>query len=129
MELFEVPVAIPDKIRQLLRSVVASNGVPSEGWDRVDAQLNNWADDPEALADDGLEPPNLESLPLIREVSQALRKLPVDPPTRLVPNCEAGAVFEWKQAPLLWTLEVERDGALEVTVFRHGRILSRHRIA
>jgi len=129
MELLEISVAIPDKIRHLLRSVVASSGVPTTGWDRVDAQLKSWADDPEALADDGLEPPSLQSLPLIREVSQALRELPVDPPARLVPNCEAGAVFEWKQPPLLWTLEVEQDGALEVTVFRHGRILSRHRTA
>lgn len=71
MELFEVPVAIPDKIRPLLRSVVASGGAPSDGWERVDTQLDKWADDPESLADDGLDPPDLESLPLIREVSQA----------------------------------------------------------
>ena len=53
----------------------------------------------------------------------------LEPPLRLVPNCEAGAVFQWRTAPYLWSVEVERDGTLELSVFRTGRLVTRYRIA
>ena len=134
MQLLDIPAAIPEKVERLLRPVIKS--APSDSaerspneWDRFETQLLRWEQDPGALEDDGLEPPNRETIPLIREVAHALRDLAVEPPLRLVPNCEAGAVFEWRTAPFLWSVEVERDGTLELSVFRAGRLVTRHRIA
>ena len=134
MQLLDIPAAIPDKIERLLRPVIkfapggAADRSPDE-WDRFESQLVQWEQNPDELEDDGLEPPNQETIPLIREVGRALRALAVEPPLRLIPNCEAGAVFEWRTAPFLWSVEVERDGTLELSVFRAGRLITRHRIA
>lgn len=134
MQLVDIPAAIPAKVERLLRPVIKSappnsaERSPNE-WDRFETQLLRWEQDPGALEDDGLEPPSRETIPLIREVARALRDLAVEPPLRLVPNCEAGAVFEWRTAPFLWSIEVERDGSLELSVFRAGRLVTQHRIA
>lgn len=134
MQLLDIPAAIPEKVERLLRPVIKSApGNSVEGsqneWDRFEAQLIAWEQDPGALEDDGLEPPHRETIPLIREVARALRGLAVEPPLRLVPNGEAGAVFEWRTAPFLLSVEVERNGSLELSVFRAGHLVTRHRIA
>ena len=134
MQLLDIPIAIPDKIERLLCSIVrpASPGAAdqsSEEWGRFESQLVRWEQRPDELEDNGLEPPNRGTIPLIREVARALRALDVGPPLRLVPNGEAGAVFEWRTAPFLWSIEVERDGTLELSVFRAGRLVTRYRIA
>jgi len=134
MQLLDIPAAIPEKVQRLLRPVVKSAPASSaerspDEWDRFETQLVRWEQDPGELEDDGLEPPNEETIPLIREVARALRDLAVEPPLRLVPNGEAGAVFEWRTTPFLWSVEVERDGSLELSVFRAGRLVTRYRIA
>lgn len=134
MQLLGIPTAIPEKVERLLGPVIrsapenAAERSPDE-WDCFEAELVRWEHDPGALEDDGLEPSNQETIPLIREVARTLRDLGVEPPLRLVPNCEAGAVFEWRTAPFLWSVEVERDGSLELSIFRTGRLVTRYRIA
>ena len=134
MQLLDTPIAIHDKVQQLLRPIIQSMPGDSadcslEEWDRCESQLVQWERHPEEFEDEGLEPPNQETVPLIRDVCHALRALSVEPPLRLVPNCEAGAVFEWRTAPFLWSVEVERDGSLELSVFRTGQLVTRYRIA
>lgn len=133
MRLFETPTAIPEKVQQLLRPIIQSTPDESGGrsveWDRLESQLDRWEQAPAEFEDDGLEPPNHDTIPLIRDVCRALRETCVEAPLRLVPNCEAGAVFEWRTAPFLWSVEVERDGTLELSVFRAGRLVTRYRIA
>lgn len=134
MQLLDIPSAIPEKIEHLLRPVIQSTaGAATERsrdeWNRLELQLVKWEQHSDELEDDGLEPPNQETIPLIREVCHALQAMAVEPPLRLVPNCEAGAVFEWRTAPYLWSVEVERDGTLELSVFRTGRLVTRYRIA
>ena len=132
MQLLDTPTAIPDKVAQLLRPIIkctpGESADRSQEWDRVELQLVQWERHPDELEDEGLEPPNQETIPLIREVCRALRGMAVEPPLRLVPNCEAGAVFEWRTTPFLWSVEVERDGTLELSVFRTGRLVTRYRI-
>ena len=78
MQLLDIPAAIPDKVERLLRPVVkftpgnAADRSPDE-WDRFESQLIQWEQNPDELDDDGLEPPNQETLPLIREVGRAWR--------------------------------------------------------
>jgi hypothetical protein len=134
MQLLDSPTAIPDKVERLLRSIIKATPGESvdqfaDEWNRYESQLVQWEQHPDQFEDEGLEPPNRETVPLIRDVCRALRSLRVEPPLRLVPNCEGGAVFEWRTAPFLWCLEVERDGTLELSVFRTGRLVTRYRIA
>ena len=134
MHLLAPPTTIPDKVERLLQSIVRSTPTEStdrwsEQWDRIESQLLRWEQHPEEVEDEGLEPPDRQTIPLIREVCHALRAMSLEPPLRLVPNCEAGAVFEWRIAPYLWSVEVERDGTLELSVFRTGRLVTRYRIA
>jgi len=136
MQLVEIPLSVPDRIRHLLRPVLQceETGAASDssgGWDHVESLLDQWEQHPEELEDDGLEPPNPQTISLIREVSRALQAYHLDPPLRLVPNREAGAVFEWRTGTMLWlwSVEVECDGALELSVFRSGRLVTQHRIA
>ena len=134
MQLLDTPTEIPEKVERLLQPIVRSASRQSadrslEEWNRFESQLVQWEQHPDELEDEGLEPPNQETIPLIREVCLALRAMGVEPPLRLVPNCEAGAVLEWRTAPYLWSVEVERDGSLELSVFRAGRLVTRYRIA
>lgn len=134
MQIFDTPTTIPDKVERLLRSIVSpTSGEFEDGsaeeWDRLESQVAQWEQYPDELADEGLEPPNQETIPLIREVCGVLRTMNIEPPLRLVPNCESGAVFEWRAEPFLWSLEVERYGTLELSVFRAGRLVTRYRIA
>lgn len=134
MQVLDMPTAIADKVNQLLRPIIRPTPVANadrsaEQWERVESQLVQWEQNPDELEDEGLEPPNPETVPLIRDVCQALRGISVDPPLRLVPNCDGGAVLEWRTAPFLWSVEVELDGTLELSVFRADRLVTRYRIA
>lgn len=134
MQLLDTPTAIADKVRELLRPIIRPSPSASPDhfepqWDGVESQLDQWEQHPAELEDDGLEPPNQEAFPLIRDVCLALREMCVDPPMRLVPNCEGGAVLEWRTPPVLWSIEVEQDGTLELSVFRTGRLVTRFRLA
>lgn len=134
MLLLEPPTTISEKVERLFRPVFESGPCQSsvrsaEDWRRFDLQLTHWERQPDELEDEGVEPPSSEALLLIREVSSALQELDVEPPLRIVPNCDGGAVFEWRDAPLLWLLEVERDGSLELSVFRAARLVTRYRLA
>lgn len=134
MHVLDTPTAITDKVERLLHTIVSSTAGESpdrwsEAWDRIESQILHWERHPDEVEDEGIEPANQQTIPLIREVCHALRAMNLEPPLRLVPNCEAGAVFEWRTAPYLWSVEVERDGALELSVFRTGRLVTRYRIA
>ena len=96
MQLLDIPAAIPEKVERLLRPVIKSappnsaERSPNE-WDRFETQLLRWEQDPGTLEDDGLEPPNRETIPLIREVAHALRRpgrgTPVAPSPQLRSRC------------------------------------------
>jgi hypothetical protein len=134
MLLLEPPTTISEKVERLFRPVFESGPCQSsvcsaEDWRSFDLQLIHWERHPDELEEEGIAPPNGRAVSLIREVRNALQELGVEPPLRIVPNCDGGAVFEWRDAPLLWLLEVERDGSLELSVFRAARLITRYRLA
>lgn len=100
-----------------------------QAWQRViDGQLKEWQRDPSQLQDEGIEPPSPEILPLVAEIAVTLRDHGVDPPLRVVPNGEGGVVFEWRDSPYFWSLEVEKAGSLALSIFRNSRLVSRHQL-
>jgi hypothetical protein len=134
MQLLAPPTAISDKVERLLRTIFDTAAGDSAydspaAWDRLELQLADWEQHPDELEDEGIEAPNQKSVALLREVCLALQRMGVEPPLRLVPNCEGGAVFEWRTSPFLWSVEVEQDGSLELCVFRTGRLVTRYRLA
>lgn len=139
MKLLEVPVTIQEKIQYLLQPILADvqsfgRGRLSEddlrAWQTcIEHRLKAWEQQPSQLEEEGLEPPSAEVFPLVGEVAVVLRDQGVDPPLRVVPNGEGGVVFEWRDHPFFWVLEVERDGALALSVFRNARLVSRHQLS
>ena len=134
MQIIDLPTAIQERVAHLLRPILKTGGQhendrSSSDWDRIERQLQEWEQHPKILEDDDLDPPSQTTIQLIRDVCHALSQHAVDPPLRLVPNLDGGAAFEWRASPYLWSVEVERNGALESSVFRDGRLVTRHRIA
>ncbi len=134
MQIIDLPIAIQERVSHLLRPILKTGGQHETGhfstdWGRIEVQLQEWEQHRKTLDDDDLDLPSQATIQLIRDVCLALSQHAVDPPLRLVPNLDGGAAFEWRASPYLWSVEVERDGALESSVFREGRLVSRHRIA
>jgi hypothetical protein len=139
MKLLEIPVTIPKKIHHLLQPIVADvrwldadrlGEDDKSAWQTlIEETLKEWQRDPGALDEDDLEPPTLAILPVVIEVAKALRDNSVDPPLRVVPNGEGGVVFEWRDRPWFWSLEVEHTGLLTLSLFRDGRLISRHQLS
>ena len=134
MQIIDLPTAIQERVAHLLRPILKTGGQHENGrfstdWGRIEVQIQEWEQHPKTLDDDDLDLPSRATIQLIRDVCHALSQHAVDPPLRLVPNLDGGAAFEWRASPYLWSVEVERDGALESSVFRDGRLVTRHRIS
>ena len=138
MKLLEIPVTVSEKIQYLLQPIVADvrwlDGArltedDRQAWQHViDRQLKEWQRDLSQLEDEGVEVPSAEILPVVAEVAATLRDHGVDPPLRVVPNGEGGVVFEWRDSPYFWSLEVEQVGSLVLSIFRNSRLVSRHQL-
>ena len=138
MKLLEMPVTVTERIQYLLQPIVADvrwldgsllSEVDRLAWQRVmDSHLKEWQENPVQFEDEGREPPVPEILPVVAEVAAALRDRGVEPPLRVVPNGEGGVVFEWRDSPYYWSLEVEKAGSLALAVFRNSRLVCRHQL-
>jgi hypothetical protein len=139
MKLLEVPVTVQERVQFLLQPIMADrlsagnerlSDKHREAWRAViDERLKAWQQSPEELDEDGLEPPSAEIFPLVEEVALVLKEQGVDPPLRIVPNGEGGVMFEWRHPPFFWSLDVEKDGSMALSVFRNSRLVSRHQLS
>ena len=139
MKLLDAPGAVTDTVHRLLQSVVADanwlehssiDSIGEQRWQKlINERLDAWSRNPEEVADEGVESPIPQILPLVKEVATALKDFGVDPPLRMVPNCEGGVQFEWRDPPFFWTIEVEATGLLTLAVFRDGHFVTRHQIS
>lgn len=134
MKLLDVPVTVAEKIQFLLQPVkgLGQRRLSEEdlrAWRAVGERLKALEQYPAELDEEGLEPPSAEVLPLVEQVALVLRDHGVDPPLRVVPNGEGGVVFEWRDQPFFWSLDVEKEGALALSIFRNARLVSRHHLS
>jgi hypothetical protein len=98
-------------------------------WQRViDYQLVEWGRNPDALADEGVEPPTLEAISAACEVAKALRDACSECPSRVVPNGNGGVVFELSRPDYFQTMEAKADGSVEFAVFNDCRLVSREKL-
>lgn len=98
-------------------------------WDNViDDQLTWWGINPSQLEDDGIDAPSREIIGLACRVAYAMRDGDTPPPLRVVPDGDGGIVFERKDGPTFQTIEIAKDGSIEMFTFENSRLVSRQRV-
>ncbi|MBM4061052.1 MAG: hypothetical protein FJ265_08140 [Planctomycetes bacterium] len=96
-------------------------------WDPTFEKLQAWLADPTALADDDVDPPAPETIRLAIAIAGQRRARARPAPTRLMPNGEAGIVFEWSAGNSTSTWEIDRRHQLEITFYVEGERTTRER--
>jgi hypothetical protein len=95
-------------------------------WQRVvDEKLIEWGRHPSQFDDDGIKPPNSVVLANACEFACFCRDNDIDPPLRVAPDGSGGVVFEWRAAPLYFTVEVNASGSAQLLVFENSKLLNR----
>lgn len=102
----------------------AHETIPSPGWRTVLDKLDVWLRDPSALADEDVDPPAATTIRLASAIARhCAATLP--PPIRLMPNREAGIIFEWVVGETLRMWEVDDEHRCEITHYVEGHRLNR----
>ena len=101
-----------------------------QGWRNViDQHLIEWGRDTGMLQDDDFVPPSSEIVSLACQVAMACRDEGWSPPTRVVPDGEGGISFERDAGACFESLNVLRDGTVELLVFRDCKLIRRNLLA
>jgi len=94
------------------------------GWNEViNYTLIEWGKSPESLDDDGIEPPNRQTVRRACDIAIALRDSGLPCPERVLPNGNGGIVFEKEAGGRLCVFEIESDGLIEYREFLNGRLV------
>jgi hypothetical protein len=106
-------------------NLVEEDLAAQDEWDQTLAKLKRWLDDPGALEDDCVDAPSRETVQLACVLAAQARKQGMPPPTRVMPNGEAGVALEWVvgQSRNLW--EIDDRQRLEMARFEGTRCASR----
>jgi len=98
-------------------------------WDSlIDRKFIEWAEHPESLVDEGVEPPSRDIISQACQVSWRMRDQGAAPPTAVVPNGEGGIVFERAQGSVLEAIEVHAGGSIEYRLFDDCRLVHRETV-
>lgn len=116
-------------VRPLFRvvpsNVVDEDLVVQDGWDCALTTLSCWFDDPDVLADEGMDAPSRETLRLARVLAAQARTQGMPPPTRVMPNGEAGIALEWIAGQLRNLWEINAHQQVEMSRFEGAHRASR----
>ncbi|MGB3966207.1 MAG: hypothetical protein WBO45_05710 [Planctomycetota bacterium] len=94
-------------------------------WDRVLDKFREWETDPSLIADDDLVPPGTTTIRLATAVAEQGRVAGRPAPTRVMPNGEAGIVFEWSAGDFTTTWAIGEHHELEIAHHDDGRCIHR----
>lgn len=101
------------------------NLVVDDGWGEALDKLGRWAADPSSLADDDVEEPAAATVRLALVLARQFRQRGMSPPTRVMPNGEAGILLEWVRGNSRTLWEVDDRHRWERSVFEGGRCTHR----
>ena len=90
----------------------------------IDEQLIEWGRNLEQFREEGLTPPTDEALAWTCQFAVFCRDRQVEPPLRMAPDGSGGVAFEWRIGPVFHTVEVHRDGSIEMLSFENSTHLS-----
>jgi hypothetical protein len=94
-------------------------------WERViDQKLNDWASDPDQLADDGILPPSPQSIAMASQIARLMRARGFAPPTSVVPDGDGGISFERAHGRIFEKIEIE-GSSIEYLLFEDCRLCHR----
>ena len=125
----ETSLELPERLRDEPGWIGGGSPAAASEWQEIiDRQLVEWGRDPDALADEGIEPPSSATIRLARRVAQATRDAGAPPPSRVVIDGAGGIAFERLDSGIYETLLVRKDGSVEALAFRGAALLSRNRI-
>lgn len=95
----------------------------NDQWRDAKDVLEAWWKRPEAVEDDGVEPPDRDTIRLAFNVAEQMRRSGAPAPDRVAPSGDGGIVFERRDGSLFQTIEVSADRRLEFSVFRDGLLV------
>jgi hypothetical protein len=97
-----------------------------DAWQQIiDYKLIEWGRHPEAIEEDDLIPPTPEAIPSAIEVCRAMMALSAPPPKRVVPDGDGGVVLERWGADWSVSIEIVKDGTVELVELQQGRVQKR----
>jgi hypothetical protein len=91
----------------------------------IEDRLIEWGKDPGQLEDEDIRPPSKDTIRLAIELADVLSSADYPPPTRVVPDADAGIVFELVHGSLFESLRISADGSTEYCAFEKARLVAR----
>ena len=92
----------------------------------IENLLMEWAQHPESLEDDGIDPPTSAAVAGARQTACLLRDQGSSPPTNVAPTGDGGIAIHYEHGDTLLTIEVDAGGNRELR-FHYGARLVRLR--
>jgi hypothetical protein len=94
-------------------------------WQQINDKLVEWRRNPAGLADDGLEPPSIQTVQRALEFAQTVGRAGYPPPTSVVPDPNGGIVFERKNDGQTEVYHFWDDGTADYCRFEGTRLVER----
>ena len=95
-------------------------------WEKlIRGTLLEWSRDPAQLEDEDIIAPTPEVIERAKIRAWKWLHEGCPPPSRIVPNGEAGISFMLYQGSLTQEIEFDEDGSIELRTFRDSRLVSR----
>lgn len=95
-------------------------------WQRlIDYKLIEWGCNPTVIEDDGIEPPDTDTIQRAVELAKRFRDESLPPPDNVVPDGDGGIVFERREGDVSEVLHVWDDGTQEYLRFHDSRLVER----
>jgi len=124
-----------------IRSPVATGAADDDmlsSWERdssraawqelIDRKLIKWGRDPSPFEDDGPEPPSAKAVWQACHVAQVMRDVGAPAAIRVVPDGDGGISFERRVGSVSESIEIDREGAIELITIVDSRLVSRQRL-
>jgi len=101
--------------------------VSRDAWKRfLDLLQFEWQPDRDALADDGVEAPSLQTIEIAYQLAKSFMDSGKPAPDKLVRDPNGGIVFSRRVGSWSEVLHVWDDGEAEVQVFDGATLIRRH---
>lgn len=96
-----------------------------KAWKALEHKLNDWVRDPSQLNDEAVDAPTEETIRRALSLAQRLRDLGEPPPDSVVPDANAGIVFERREGERVEVYHVWDDGGMEYMRFQGSELIER----
>jgi hypothetical protein len=109
--------------------ITANDDSGADAWQQaIDYQLVEWGRDPDALADEGIDPPARAVIARAIEWARRWRDLGTEPPTRVTTDPNGGVIFERRVGNITGIVHFWVDGSVEVRQFQGTRPILRREL-